>query len=81
LEKLKKISYLTDIMDMKNLLVAIFIIVIVLILISIAPGENQTGHFLMPSIISLEVAIILIIFSLFAIASILLSRNKSYYPY
>jgi len=68
-------------MDIKNVIVAFFIIVIILILVSLIPSENQTGHFIMPSIVSLEVAIILVIFSLFAIAAIYLSRNKTYYPF
>lgn len=81
LERLKKIRYLTNVMDMKNLIIAFFIIVIVLIVISIVPSESKTGYFITPSIIGLEVAIILIIFSLFTIASIILSRNKTYCPY
>ncbi len=68
-------------MEMKNLIIAFFVVVIILVLVSLIPSENQTGRFIMPSVISLEVAIILIIFSLFAIAAIYLSRNKSYYPY
>ncbi len=67
-------------MDMRNLVVAFFILVIVLVVISIVPSEGGTGYFILPSA-SLEVAIILIIISLFAIAAVILSRNKSYYPY
>ena len=67
-------------MDIRNVVVAFFILVIVLVVISIAPSEGETGYYILPSA-SLEVAIILLIFSLFAIAAVILSKNKSYYPY
>ena len=67
-------------MDVRNIVVAFFILVIVLVVISIVPSEGETGYFILPSA-SIEVALILIIFSLFAIAAIIFSRNKSYYPF
>ncbi|NIO43982.1 MAG: hypothetical protein GTN36_00285 [Candidatus Aenigmarchaeota archaeon] len=67
-------------MDIRNLVVAFFIVVIVLILVGIAPSESETGYFILPSA-TLEIAILLILFSLFVIASIVFSRNKSFYPF
>jgi len=67
-------------MDIRNVVVAFFILVIVLVVIRIAPSGGETGYFMLPSA-SLEVAIILVIFSIFAIVAVILSRNKSYYPY
>ena len=66
-------------MEMKNLILVFFIIVIVLVVISLIPSEGRTGNFIMPSIISLEVAVLIIIFSLFAICAVL--SKKSYYPF
>jgi hypothetical protein len=66
-------------MDMRNVILIFFIIVVALTVLSLIPSENRTGNFIMPSIISLEVAILIIIFSLFTIAVIL--SKKSYYPF
>lgn len=60
------------------MLLIFFIVVVFLAVLSLIPSENGTGHFIMPSIISL-VAALIIIFSIFTIA-ILLSK-KSYYPF
>jgi len=66
-------------MDMKNVLLIFFIVVVFLVVLSLIPSENGTGRFIMPSIISLEVATLIIIFSLFTIAVIV--SKKSYYPF
>lgn len=66
-------------MDMKNVLLIFFIVVVFLAVLSLIPSENGTGHFIMPSIISLEVAILIIIFSLFTIGVIV--SKKSYFPF
>lgn len=66
-------------MDIRNVLLIFFIVVVFLAVLSLIPSENGTGHFIMPSIISLEVAILIIIFSLFTIA--ILMSKKSYYPF
>ena len=66
-------------MDIKSVVLIFFIIIIVLAFISFIPSESKTGNFITPSIISLEVALLIIIFSLFTII-IILSR-KSYYPF
>lgn len=65
-------------MDMKNLVLIFFIIVIVLTIVYLFPEGNKTGHFII-STISLEIGILVIIFSLFVIAVIL--SKKSYYPF
>ena len=61
-------------MDMKNVVMVFFAIVIFLTIIGIATPE-------LPFDIDLSIGIIIIIFSLIAIASIWFSRNKRYYPY
>ena len=66
-------------MDMKNIILIFFIIVILLALINLIPSGNQTGHMIMPSIVSIDVTIIIIIFSIFTITVIL--SKKSYYPF
>jgi len=66
-------------MDMKNVILIFFIIIAALAVLSLTPSENRTGNFIMPSIISLEAAILIIIFSLFTIATLL--SKKSYYPF
>jgi hypothetical protein len=66
-------------MDMRNVLLIFFIVVVFLTVLSLIPSENGTGHFIMPLMISLEVAILIIIISLFTIAVIL--SKKSYYPF
>lgn len=64
-------------MKIENLLVAFFFIVLFLTLVNIEPF--QTGHFIMPSPISLEASLFLIIISLVIIIFILL-RKKGYTP-
>ena len=66
-------------MDTKNLVLIFFIIIIALTLLSFIPSNNQTGHMIMPSIVSIDIAIMIIIFSLFTIAVVL--STKSYYPF
>ena len=68
-------------MDMKNVIVAICIIVIVLALITLIPSESEAGTFIMPSIIGTGIIVFLIILSIFTIVAIIVTRNKSYYPY
>jgi len=64
---------------MENLLVAFFIIIIVLTVVSIFPSKNQTGQFIMPSKFSVEMAIILILFSIIVIFFVVVPK-KHYNP-
>jgi preprotein translocase subunit SecG len=64
-------------MKLENLIVAFFIIILFLTLVNIDP--YYTGHFMMPSPISLEASLFLIIISLVIIIFILL-RKKGYTP-
>jgi len=64
-------------MDIKNFIVAIFIIVIVMSIISMLPTGN-TGNFIFPSIVKIDVSLLVIAFALFSIA-VMLSKKK-YYP-
>lgn len=65
------------IMKMENLLVALFIIVLFLTLVNIEPFH--TGHFMLPSPISLEASLFLITISFVVIIFIML-RKKGYTP-
>ncbi len=60
-------------MDIKYLIVAFFVLVIILTLVCLLTG--------MPTQISLESSMLIVIFSLFVIASVLISRKRSYYSY
>ncbi|MFH1473293.1 MAG: hypothetical protein ABIE55_00200 [Candidatus Aenigmatarchaeota archaeon] len=64
-------------MRMENLIVALFIIVLFFTLVNIEPFH--TGHFIMPSPISLEASVFLITISLVIIIFIML-RKKGYTP-
>jgi predicted ferric reductase len=63
-------------MDMKNLIVAVFIIVIVLAIISMLP-TGATGNLITLSA-SVQLSLLIIAFALFSI-SVMLSKKK-YYP-
>jgi hypothetical protein len=65
-------------MDLKNFIVAVFIIVIVLSIISILPTPSMTGNFVWPSMIKLDVALMIIAFALFSIK--VYNSKKNYYP-
>jgi hypothetical protein len=62
-------------MDMKNLIVAVFIIVIVLAIISILP-TGATGNLITFSA-NVQVSLLIIAFALFSI-SVMLSKKKYY---
>ena len=64
-------------MDLKNFIVAIFIIVIVLSIISILP-TGSSGNFIFPTVADLNVALLVIAFALFSIA--VMVSKKNYYP-
>lgn len=64
-------------MDLKNLIAAIFIVVIVLTLINIEPYHS--GYFIVPSAVSLETAVVIIIVSIFIIIVMLIPRKSSIY--
>ena len=64
-------------MDLKNVIAAFFSIVIVLTLVSLLPSETQAGYFIMPSIISLEGAILILIISILILFFVLIPK-KSY---
>jgi len=65
-------------MDISNLIVAFFIIIIVLTLLNMEP--YHTGHLILPTPISIEVAVAIILFSLVVIIVILVPK-RTYYPF
>jgi hypothetical protein len=77
LDVLIRFTILINVMRMENMIAAVFIVVLFLALVNIEPF--QTGHFMLPSPISLEASLFLIIVSLVIIAFILL-RKKGYTP-
>jgi hypothetical protein len=61
-------------MRLENIVAAFFVIVVLLTLVSIEP--YHTGHFMMPSSISLEAAIFIILVSLFIVLVILIPKKR-----
>jgi len=70
-------------MDIKKLIIAFFIVVIISTVIFLLPySQNQTGNFIEPSgETNIGTGILIIAFSLFIIAAIMISSKRSYYPY
>lgn len=60
-------------MDMKNVVAVFFVIVIILTFTSLVTPELPNNNN--------ALGVLIIIFSLFAILSVVRSRNKRYYPY
>lgn len=66
-------------MELENLLFTFFIIIIVLTIVSLFPSRSQTGDFIAPSNVSLDLATVIIIFSIVVLVVIKIPK-KHYNP-